>query len=537
MITQRLVNKFPIWTKTRLDPSSLGQRLFSTWGEYFDFAYAENKKLLEDYKLLKHGLGVGYLYQVALDEEDALESTVLAGGAVEWTYPVVTGTVGAATYTIDRVISIEDLYWSQPTRISAQDTIGVNNLVVYTDTGSGTPTSNEIDKPDNLVVRVYDSTNYYRRTQLRNPRASGQHIVIIKGKDINNSQFTEYVYITDDGYYRTKNIVKEITEVIREGFNGTIEISLPGNQDYIVDPFHTAVTEETEGPAKLQATVQTGATNHTRLYYFTDLIKRGDDYRDGSVEVSPNEVEVWEQYLLDDTGAAIEAVDIAINPNTVRLYALDTTGKVHVYDPKPSPFSAPVSEDDRVMTKTTYIDVLPLKPWARYEETMKLFTRYTRIRFPIRSVAIKRASPTGVITYLQADKSWAAGYYEFLGTFIDEGLPEDSWTDFQFDSTFNEFGQWEFYAITETDYDTTVSYTGVMVDSLNALVSISTDVLEPVSLYFSHDDRLMIVSSVNAATGEAYTVHPFVEHSDVYLVDESASVLYLRESYDTIEVT
>ncbi len=539
MITQRLVNRFPTWTKTRIDPSSLGYRFFSTFGDYFDFAYAENKRILDDTKLLKHGLGVGYLYQVPLVEEDYLTYTTATGGTTVWEYPTIVGTVDATPYTLTRVDGIEDITYPVPDRLTLLETIGVENLVVYSDDGEGTVVSNAIDKPDKLVVSLTDNTNFFQRTRQRNIRVSGQHIVIIKGKDINGSVFTEHVQIPDVGYFWTKNIVKEITEVIREGFDGTIAISMPGAQDFIVNPWRTCVTQETEGQMKLSLSSQvSGIDTHTKIYYYTDLVKQGADYRDGTVEIVPNEVEAWEQYLLDSAGEPVTPVDIAISPNNLHAYLLGSDSRIHVYDLAPSSFIAPISEDDRFTpTKTTYIDLLPLRPWALIDEEMRLFTRYTRMRFPVRNVIIRRVSPTGVEEFLQADKSWSASEYGFLGKGVTEGLPEDSWVDFSFTSLFDEFGQWEFWTEVTTDFDVTVNYTGVLVDGLEARVSIATGLSLPVGIYFAHDDTLTVVSNTDAGTGEEYTFNGYQEHADLYLADERANHVYLREQYDSVEVT
>ncbi len=539
MITQRLVNRFPTWTKTRIDPSSLGYRFFSTFGDYFDFAYAENKKILDDTKLLKHGLGVGYLYQVPLVEEDYFVYTTATGGTTVWEYPTITGTVGVDTYTLTRVDGIEDITYPAPTRLSLEVIYNQNNLMLYSDDGEGTVVSNAIEKPEKLIVSLTNSTNFFQRTRQRNVRVSGQHIVIIKGKDINGSSFVEHVQVPDVGYFWTKNIVKEITEVIREGFDGTITISMPGAQDFIVNPWRTCVTQETEGQMKLSLSSQvSGLDTHTKVYYYTDLVKQGADYRDGSPEISTNEVEAWEQYLLDSAGEPVTPVDIAISPNNLYAYLLGSDSRVHVYDLKPNSFTAPVSEDDRFMaTKTSYIDLLPLRPWALIDEEMRLFTRYTRMRFPVRNVIIRRVSPAGVEEFLQADKTWSASEYGFLGKGVTEGLPEDSWVDFSFTSLFDEFGQWEFWTEVTTDFDVTVSYTGVLVDALEATASITTGLLLPVGIYFAHDDKLIVISDTDAGTGEEYTLNGYAEHADLYLADERGNHVYLREQYDSVEVT
>lgn len=535
MLTQRLANKFPIFTKVRSDPSSLGYRLLSTWGEYFDYAYADDRRQLEDTKLLRHGLSLGRVYQVYLEEEDALDYTIDAGGLTTWVYPTVVGTADSVEYTCDRVDNLEDLLWSVPDRFTESEWAGINNLTIYTDNRSGTIVNNDIEYPDNLLLVVTGSLDYKKKTRLRNVKASGQHAVVIKGRDINGDAFTEYVYVQDDGPYRTRNAISEITEVIPEGFDGDISISVLGGQTHLVDPFRICVTVEGEGPGNLRMSSQVSGSTYARLFYYTNILNRGEDYRDGSVEVVPNEQEAWEQYLVSATDTAYTPIDMAINPNSTRLYVLDSTGGVHLYEHKPTVFDPPSLED--TVTKTTYVEVLPVKPWARIDETMQVFTRHARVRYVIRGVQVKRISPSAVVEYLQANKTWSASVYEFPGREVLHGLPEESWDDLAFTSLFDEFGQWEFYVTTRTDIDTTVSYTGVMVDKLQALRSIDTGVTNPIRCFFAHDDRFVVLSSDAGPIDEANSRYAFDEHADLYLADERANVLYLREEYEQVEVT
>ena len=70
---QRIANYFPLWSKLRSDPSSFGQRVFSVFGEYFDWQYANSIKIKEDKKLTKDALGVGELFAILLEDDDQFD--------------------------------------------------------------------------------------------------------------------------------------------------------------------------------------------------------------------------------------------------------------------------------------------------------------------------------------------------------------------------------------------------------------------------------------------------------------------------------
>jgi len=445
-LRQRMVNKFPLWTKARNDPSSLGSRLFSVWAEYFDWAYADNKRLQDDTKLLKRGLGIGYLYQVELtEEEDFITSTVSSAGEDVFTYPV---SVVADTFTVTRVDNIDELCWSPPTRFTEVTQIGVDNTQVYADLRTGSVNIEVIDYPAHLLVQVVNSLDYFHKTPLRNTRVSGKHLIIITGRDVNGTRIVEHLPIVDDGYYWTKNVYTEIEEVVPEGFDGDILVTIGEPADFITDPFRTCVLDDgNEGPLRLEVTAQeAGIGTLALLRYYTDLAKEGVNYRDGVVEIQPNDEDAWEQYLLDQEGDPYEPVDIAIHPNSTRLYVLDTGGFVHVYNHNPTAFGPP--QHPEYITKTSYLECIPIKHWARMDEEMTLFTRFARMRVPIQRVTIVRVKPDTTIEFLQGDKTWNASSYEFLGQpgFFNQ-QPTESWQDFSFTVEFdgrwtNRFGQY-----------------------------------------------------------------------------------------------
>lgn len=522
---QRLVNKFPGWSKTRQDPSSMGYRLLSVFADYYDFISAELLKIKEYRDLLKDGLGPPFLYSIQLDEDDKLTPTTLIGGGVDWTYPTL---VEGDAYSLTRVTSLEELFFNVPSRITAVDSTAISNFLIYS---SSTPfTYATMDTDARLTIVVENSSEYARTATTSNRFASNAYFIFLEGKDINDIKITEQIEITDDGVYRTKNIFREITDVNRDGFNGDINIYSYTATDYITDRYHVGVNEDIEGPLEIHpSTFEYSATTYSIVSYITNLIKLGTSYRTGTLPDFDNNVLLWEQHLLNDAAATYDLVDIAINPNSTRLYSLDTAGNIHVYDHSPSSFIGPVDQAD--LTLDSYIEVQPLKPWARMGETMDLFTWFREPKYAVAGVTVYRIDPNGVKEYLQSvnPSVWAAGVFEFVTTSPETKLPEKSWQDIKFTTDFTILGQWEFYVIANTVVDNTTSYTGVMVDTLTALTTIATGVATPTSIHFDHDDYLVVTEAANA--------YRFKLNSDVYLADPEAQQLFFIEDYTSVEVT
>ncbi len=532
-VTQRLLNALPLTTKARTDPSSMGARTFSIWGDYFNYQYADTKRTADDHKLLKKGLGIGYVYQIILNEDDLIQSTTNNAGVDTYSYP---SSVVGDGYTVRRVEHIDDLAWALTDRIVLSDTLGIDDLVIYSDDRISAPILNAIDYASHFSIKISDSTDYYKKTQRTNPRASRVHRLIIKGRDVNGSIITENVDILDDGNFWTANVWTEVDEVIPEGFNGDIELSIGKAQAYVTDPYKICVNEDAvEGPLRLSLeTHSSDLGTLTKMIYWTPLVPQGEQYRDGSPELGDNRIVQWEQYLLDEDGDPFTGIAVAVNPNTTNLYCVSADGRVHIYEHGVPAFGPPT--DQSLLTKVTYLETIPVSYYARYGQSMRLFTRFVRARFPVEKVSIKRRSPSGVVEYLQADMSWAAGYWEHLGAGAIEQLPEQTWGDFGFTTMFDEFGQWEFYTTTKTPFDVTVAYTAVLVDGLSALRTFDLEVSDPLNVWFDSQDRLVITSGEAGPDGEAYTFYVFTEHRDVYLPDPIQQLIYFRESYSSVEL-
>lgn len=515
-------NKYPLWAKARMDPSSMAQRLFSCWAEFFEVDQVDRVKLTDFLSILKDDPDRGYFHRIELSEEDEFPTSVVGGQVTVSEYPTVIGTSSSIEYTLVRVDSTSAFLYPLPDRLIQGTSVTVDNWKIF---DSDTPdVIEDIENYERLVVEVVDSDTYYN--QFERPYFGGHSKVILKGLDPNYIEFTEMLLIRDDGLYKTQNLFHELTEVYWDGFNGDVNIYAYGHDfTFLKDKFKTGVLPDVESALFLQLI---DIDSESAVESFTQRYNSGRKYRRGTSVSIADEINfenITTQRLYDADSVKYDAVDLAVSPINGLLFVIDEQGVVHIYEHSPIEFLPQSLEE----TEETYMDILPLKSRVHLGESTILKTWFRFLRGPVSEVRIKRISPAGVTTYLQEDYTWATALYEWQGDAMGK-LPENSWNDITFSCTFDELGQWNFYC--EHDLvavgGTAVSHTAVVCDYLVALKDIATEISSPDGIFFSDKGELCVVE------GNTYT--PFIVASDVYFADETNNEIIVRETYSEIEV-
>jgi len=521
--TQRLANYFPLQTRTRRDPSSLSQRMLSAFASRMDAMEESFLRMAEDELVLKERLGHEAIGLVYLDEADHITYTRELNGSVVYSYPTtVNGTDGAGTHALTRVETNEELLYGASSRLSTPTSVAYSTLVVWD--SSAPATYNTMIAPERLTISVSGSTVYFAYRADRNRLYRNRYFVSIRGLDKNRLPVRERVDVLDDGVYRTRNIFSEVDQVLVEGFDGNVTVSLGQvATPYIWDKYHVGVNENIEGQLKIAiADAVTGA-----IEYKIDRLKLGAEYRDGISEVHENEEVLAEQMLRTSIAQPINVVDIALHPDKGLLYAVDDVGNVHIYEHGLTTFAPLGLEEDTTLEARVICQ--PLQPYVRYGETEPIWTFYQIIRDFVDYVEIKRVAPGNVVTYLQADRTtWGATPYNHAGN---HGVtfPEESWTSFKFETTYDSYGQWDYYVKTvTTKNETFVHGVSVMVDNNDALVSLTTGIGSPTGIFFAEDGRLVITT--------ASDLNYIQEYKDCYIFDVNRNALILREQYTSVEV-
>lgn len=515
--TQRLANRFPLWTKVRSDPSSMGSRLLQTFAEGLEENSITAQRLVENLVLGKRSVGRGFLHEIILEGDDVLVPSETASG-YEWEYPVVTGTVGADVFTVEKLDTLTDMLCSFPTRFSTEKSSSHGSRVIWE--SSAPYTYSALDYVDRLWVKVEGSTSFVNKSLKRDREKSGIAAITILGVDKSHNTFSEVITIVDDGVYVTSFAFMQVTEILYEGFNGTVTVTLgPDDLPFELDPYRVLVFDDMEGPLKLE--LESGALSY--VTYVADRFKTGKQYRRPGIETLNNEEAQISLLLQDSDGVEYEALSIAVSPNNTYLYSLDTLGRVHVHDHTMPEFIAPAAND----TVASYMDIVPLAPYARFGRTEYLWTRFSRMRYPIAWIQIKRTSPLGTVSYLQSDKTWGVSVTN-INYPLQAKAALNQWKDFRFSTEYDETGTWEYELTTKSTVDTTVFVVSVCCASLVANVTIDTEMVGLSSLYFDDNGYLVV---------DTGTVAYFLnEHVDKYIIDEELSHIWLSDEYDSIEV-
>tara|TARA_B100000427_G_C15495136_1_gene589470 strand:- start:118 stop:1749 length:1632 start_codon:yes stop_codon:yes gene_type:complete len=536
---QRLLNTFPSWAKIRKDPSSYGNRFMSALAGFSESSTNDIVKLSEMLKILAEDISFLTLQEIILNESDYMNRA-----SSDWvttvTYPTVTGTIGATSYKILKASSIADFFFSIPDRITGAGSITVDNWVVWESSSPDVFKTIDTDTngtPERLLIEVYDSTLYQKSNTTRaedNPYY-GTTYISLTGTDEDNNQIREYINIKDDGFYNAMNIFRKLTSVEWCGFNGKIKISLTSKEHGMADTgriihkFDTGVLPDLSGPLALylQNIGDVAHLKSTSVRYRYGRAYRRNEIVDMDEAI---EEELATQRLLDSSGNTFKSVGMTVSPVDTRGYILDVDGKVHVYEMGLSPFlhrGTPPSDD-------TFIDILSLKDRVKLDEKIPLWTWFRALVLPVQKVAIKRVKPDGVEEYLQsATMTWAAAYDYFSGNIIKGALPENSWEDFRFYTTFDQLGQWDFYCETTMlgiKEVSVISKTGVMCERATSVIDFDSGLGDNVDGIFFDKENYLCIS-----VGSKY--HKFALNKDVYLADVTQQKLIFRERYDEVDIT
>lgn len=525
--TQRLANRFPLWTKLRRDPSSFGSRLLDTFAEGLEEESITVQKLVESFYLTTRSLGKSLLHEVILEGEDIPERVATANGFT-WSYPTIVGTLGVDTFAVTKVDTLTDLLTSPSTRVELIESVTSGDRTVWESTAP--TTISQPPYPERLWIVVSGSTNYTNKTSHTDRDKSGFSTITIKGLDGEYQKVIDHVDIPDDGIYMSNFAFREVQRIYTEGFNGNCVVTGgPQDLEFEKDPFRVLVFDDMEGPLKLY--LYQGASNTSFVTYKADRFKLGKQYRRPGIEVIEDTEELATFILCDEDNDPVEIVSIAVSPNNTFLYGISPDGLLYIYDHTLPEFVTP-SVDETVQT---YVEIHPVRPYAQYPDNLgspvpePLWTRFARLRYPINWIEIKRIAPDATIEYLQPDRiTWnttpARISYPTAGK-----MKLSDWKDFKFETLYDQLGAWEYICTTKTEIDTTVSTTTVICGSLQAVTAIDTGVSSPELIYFSDSGGLIIDNGT--------TAYAFNEHADVYIIEEETGHVWLSDGYDSVEVT
>lgn len=155
MIHQRLANMFPRTSKVRRDRYSLGQKIFSVFGEAFDNEYSNNVRLKDTSTLLNDLFVCGTLYQIQLEEEDFIVLNDTKSTSVEWFYPSLIGLHDfLGSLELNRLDTLEDLLIPTIDHLLPGEIHILDTNIIY---DSNIGLISNISIPNRLIIEVKDS--------------------------------------------------------------------------------------------------------------------------------------------------------------------------------------------------------------------------------------------------------------------------------------------------------------------------------------------------------------------------------------------
>ena len=519
--SQRLANQFPTWSRVRKDPASMGQRFLSVFSDVYQEISINQLRMDQSFHIEKPFLGPGELHTLTLAEADYIQKTRTTGGALTYTYPT---TVVGDGFTAERLDTYEELAWGKPSRLSLAATDTATTTLVWS---SAAPTVyTALPQADFLWLTIDGSTEWLKQTYDRHRLYNNTPFVRIRGRDVNEVEVIEVVPVRDDGHYRTRLIFHEVLEVEHQGFDGTLEIRwASANQTQFVDPWRILTFDDFEAPLKMnleQAVVN--SVTESFVIYSGDRFQDGADYRRPDVEDMESNEEHSRVVLKDSAGVETKVVDGCVSPRNTKLYTIDSTGIVHVYDHALPNFVPAIIEE--TSSTDIYVEAQHVNSYATYGDTQNVFFGNTRPRFPVESMTVRRMAPDLTVDYLQADRTWAAVAYTFP---FNTDLGRKVFQTITASTVYDQIGQWEYDVSVQTSEDITNSVSVVVVGSMNAVVSIDSGIANPTGLSFDRQGRLRV--------HEVGSVHYFDELVDGYIADEVRQQLIFTTDYSSVEVT
>ena len=565
-LTQKLANSFPMRSTVRRDQSSSGQRLFSCFADLLDGSMVDVVKLSKSFKVFNRDIGVGELYKIDLLEDDYLqESENLVGSYI---VPEVTGTIGLDDYILTQVTNTEDFLYGLTTRLSLITTKSLSDELLFTNDTDKYPglTANgdHLELTDQtfaerLKIKIYDTTLYKSDDDLTEYKPfNGYSFVKIIGRDKFLNQIEEYIQVNRDGEYLTDQLFRQIDSFEYDGFIGNIEVSfteakLSTSTVYDIvktNQFHTVSNWIKTGLCEIEmssAVIEFQGGPET-LYYLNiygrfiideSALKNGNGYEGDLIRTKIASI------LLVDQGMNFYTpVDYFLSPINSRIYILDDTGKVHISSVGLSPF---LEQGDNRSTNVPLVSD-PLSQRVGYAHDVRIRCRRRQDLGEIINWEIKAVAPSGEVYLLKYSRPSGAKVLEWLDSgqhngsylnapIVDQNILESNssslikWTDFNYNLTIDEIGQWELYTtVYYINNSSNTHKTSIMCEYLESEVIIDTGLNDVTGIFLSEDNLIGIVKNGNS-------INYYQENLDCFIADVINQRLICKDQYDEVDVT
>ena len=359
-LTQRFANDFPLRSTIRVDQSSNGQKLFSCFADLAESTMIDLIKMTSSFTLTKVDIGLENVYTITLTEEDRFKKD--EKNEMIFTFPYIYGCLGNSKIELKKTEDSESFIYDFPSRITKiKESPFVENLV-FTNEKNGSKSSlygekgfwiyeGDFEIYDRLYIDVRESKLYKSENTISSQRPfNGLSYVKVYGRDKFLNEIEEYIQVRRDAEYRTANIFRRIDKVEFDGFDGFIQVRVSECKHKETESiqkknkYKLAVNIYKSGICETEISFQDLEFENSteRVYYFdiySKFILNESTIKKGQKELEAfNRSKIAGMVMTDMDYNFIEPIDYFISDVNSKLYLLDASSKIHIYDLNLSPF-------------------------------------------------------------------------------------------------------------------------------------------------------------------------------------------------------
>lgn len=464
-------NRYPLWSTVRRDDSSVGARLIDTIGESIEEIRVSGMRMQEQLKVLegKPIAEPSNLWSFNLGELDSYASYVQENK--DYKNVSLIGSLGETDIRLKQSNSYEELCLTYSTR-SEIELVETRDSFTLINIEKDQKTINQSWNFKNKIYKIYfdiKNSDYYFDPRTKE-RFNYNYFITVRGVNIADFPIEETIYIKDDGLYETKNFFKEIKalkrepkyniiggkSIEREGFDGEIKVAIKPYNVFAKEYMYSLFVEKSNRVGVRNSLIENNGFFELRIeeeITYLDYIYRyfdtGDKYRISDVE-NPESFQdiLFSQALLGSSGEQLSIVDYCFDTVRNKLVTIDKSGVIRFYKIGKSAFNTALLK----RTKAIDFSLESVSQQVALYENAKIYGILERPKGPVVKYCILKEK-NGEFLCLQDDmNTWGSNIYLFKGRDrLDKFENADS---FEFNYTFDSFGQTNFYIVSfvnETD--------------------------------------------------------------------------------------
>ena len=384
---------------------------------------------------------------------------------------------------------------------------------------------------------------------------NGMSYVKVYGRDKFLNEIQEFIQVKRDGEYKTSNVFRRIEKLEFDGFDGFIEVRIGECKSRAIEKiekknkYKLAVNVYQSGICETSISYEDLVFENSteRVYYFdiySKFVLDESTIKKGQEELeSFNKSKIAGMVLIDRDYQFITPVDYFISEVNSKLYLLDASSRIHIYDLNLSPFI----EKGESRSSGTPLQSRLLTQRVPYGKDVRIKTLLRHNIGTVDKWQVKAISPEGNVYLLQYsyDQNLMSSSLNWLeGSLYNNSYKNDplvdtararsqvsdlSWKDFIFKINCDELGQWDIYTTAYyRDGSEYMHKSSFMCETLYPSVTLETNLNNPQGLCLNEENLLCVRADSKLVV--------YKENFDNYMADILNDKIVFRDLYDKIEV-